>query len=275
MNDEILQGYPISAFLDTASSRGWKPETRHRYGVCLTELQAYLAKHGPPGAPALLGWRRQLEQRYSRSCVNAYLTAANHYFRWCGRQDLIQQPSRAPQQEEATPAITRAEYLRLLRTARTQGHHRLYLLIKLFALTGVPLQCLDQVTVELIQKGHGTLQHRGNRMEFYCPPALQRELLEYMALNGIYRGPVFITRTGQLWNRTNIFRAMRELCQAAGVPEEKGNPRCLRGLYKTTQKTIEQQLAILKEKMYDQMLELEQDAIGWQTDPTTSRGRSA
>ena len=96
-----------------------------------------------------------------------------------------------------------------------------------------------------------------------------------MALNGIYHGPVFITRTGQLWNRTNIFRAMRELCQAPGVPEEKGNPRCLRGLYKTTQKTIEQQLAIHKEKMYDQMLELEQDAIGWQTDPTTSRGRSA
>lgn len=275
MNDEILQGYPISAFLDTASSRGWKPETRHRYGVCLTELQAYLAKHGPPGAPALLGWRRQLEQRYSRSCVNAYLTAANHYFRWCGRQDLIQQPSRAPQQEEATPAITRAEYLRLLRTARTQGHHRLYLLIKLFALTGVPLQCLDQVTVELIQKGHGTLQHRGNRMEFYCPPALQRELLEYMALNGIYRGPVFITRSGKLLERPSIFRSLKELCQIAGVPEEKGNPRALRNLYKETQQEIEKRLALLKQQMIDQTMELEQDAIGWRIDPNESQNRSA
>lgn len=178
--------------------------------------------------------------------------------------------SAPPGQRTASPRRKR-----LLRTARTQGHHRLYLLIKLFALTGVPLLCLDQITAELVKQGYGSLDYRGSPIEFRCPATLQHELLEYMALNGIYRGPVFITRTGQTWNRSNIFRQLQEVCQAAGVPEEKGNPRSLRNLYKATQQSIEDRLTVLKQQMYDQMLEMEQETIGWQTDPTTSRGRSA
>ena len=96
-----------------------------------------------------------------------------------------------------------------------------------------------------------------------------------MAETGIYRGPVFVTRTGQVWNRSNIFRRMQELCLRAGVPEEKANPRCLRNLYKATQQTLDQRLAALKQQMYDQLLEMEQDAVGWPAGPDTGRGRPA
>lgn len=47
------------------------------------------------------------------------------------------------------------------------------------------------------------------------------------------------------------------------MPEEKGNPRSLRNLYKATQQLVEDQLAVLRQQMYDQMLEMEQEAIGW------------
>ena len=204
------------------------------------------------------------------------LAAANNYFRWCGRPDLVQtQQRRLDRDDQAPPALTRVEYLKLLRTARTQGRYRIYLLVKLFATTDLPLQCLDQVTVELVRQGRGSLNYRGSPVEFVCPAGLQKELLEYMELNGVYRGPVFVTRSGQPIDRSNLFRCMQELCRAAGVPEEKGNPRCLRNLYKATQQEIRDRLSALQQQMYDQLLDVEQEAVGWPVDRAADRGRPA
>ena len=277
MTDEILQGFSITEFLQSQKSSRWNPETLRSYTNCLRDLLAFTRAHGQPSRELLDDWQSQLEKSYARTAVNVHLAAANNYFKWCGRYDLLRghAKQRADGQEKKSPALTRAEYLRLLRKARALDQHRTYLLVKLFATTDLPLQCLEQLTAEVVQQGTATLQYRGGTVDFHCPETLQRELLEYMALNGIYRGPVFITRTGQPLERTNIFRALRELCQAAGVPEEKGNPRSLRNLYKATQQSIEDRLTVLKQQMYDQMLEMEQETIGWQTDPTTSRGRSA
>lgn len=275
-NDEILTGYSIDDFLKDQQGRGWKPDTRRRYRKYLLELREYLTRQGPPSETAVAKWRRQLQKRYGPSGVNACLAAANNYFRWCGRPDLVQtQQRRLDRDDQAPPALTRVEYLKLLRTARTQGRYRIYLLVKLFATTDLPLQCLDQVTVELVRQGRGSLNYRGSPVEFVCPAGLQKELLEYMELNGVYRGPVFVTRSGQPIDRSNLFRCMQELCRAAGVPEEKGNPRCLRNLYKATQQEIRDRLSALQQQMYDQLLDVEQEAVGWPVDRAADRGRPA
>ena len=63
MKEEILAGYPISAFLQAQEGRDWKPDTRRRYSKYLYELGEYLAGQGPPGKAALEQWQRQLEER--------------------------------------------------------------------------------------------------------------------------------------------------------------------------------------------------------------------
>ena len=276
MNDEILQGYSIQAFLQSEQSSKWNPDTRRCYSNCLHELLRFCQETGAPTPELLHRCQQTLQGSYKRTAVNVRVAAANNYFRWCGRPDLLQrQPRTGDDAGPEPPALSRTEYLKLLRAARSLGKHRIYLLIKLFATTGVPIQCLNQVTAELVKQGSGTLNYRDGAFRFRCPPALQQELLAYMAQNGIYRGPVFITRTGQTWNRSNIFRQLQEVCQAAGVPEEKGNPRSLRNLYKATQQLVEDQLAVLRQQMYDQMLEMEQEAIGWPADPTAGQSQTA
>lgn len=275
MDDEILQGYPIARFLGSEKSEGWNPDTRRCYKKALYSLLQFTRSHGAP-TPELIGqWQKELQKNYARSAVNVHLAAANNYFRWCGRYDLLRSHTRPVGQKHASPALTRREYLKLLRTACAQGKHRTYLLVKLFTLTGLPIQCLDQLTAELVRQGQGTLQYRGSPLAFDCPAALRQELLDYMQSNGISQGPVFITRTGKLLERPNIFRGFRELCQAAGVPEEKGNPRAMRNLYKATQQEIDDRLAAMKRQMYDQMLEIEQEAIAWRAHAPADWDRTA
>ena len=164
-----------------------------------------------------------MRQTYGRTALNVHIAAANNYFRWCERPDLISahaKPGAEPAQHP--PALTRAEYLKLLRTARSLEKHRSYLLVKLFATVDLPLQCLDQVTAELVRQGHGELNYRGSPLAFQCPPVLQKELLAYMAQNGIYRGPVFCTRSGQPLNRVNIFRS--SFARPPAYPKTRATP---------------------------------------------------
>ena len=259
---EILPGYPLEAYLHGPDSAGWDPETRSSYRRALVDLQGFLAAHGPPTPQRMQQWQQALRQRgYSQRSINQRISAANNYFRWCGRFDLLMhhtRPARA-----AAPALTRAEYLRLLYAARAQGRHRLYLLIKLFATTGVPLQCLDQVTAELVRAGGGMLRQRGGDYCLRCPPALQAELLEYMQENGIAAGPVFVSRSGRVVNRSNLCREMQDLCRAAGVAEGKCSPRALHNLYQTTQNDLSARMEQLLQQAYDQLLQAEQTTAGW------------
>ena len=264
MNDEILPGYSVATFLQSDKCSGWNPDTRRYYANCLQSLLAFAQAHGPLTPQAVALWQAQLQKTYAPSAVNVHLAAANNYFRWCGRFELMRGHTRPTGKASPPPALTRTEYLNLLRAARTLGRQRIYLLVKLFATTDLPLQCLSQVTAELVRAGSGTLHCHGEALAFYCPRPLQQELLQYMALQGIYRGPVFITRSGKLLARPSIFRSIQELCRAAGVPEEKGNPRALRKLYQASQQELDRSLAALKRQMIDQAAALEQDAIGWQ-----------
>ena len=264
MDAEILKGYPISAFLQSEKCASWHPDTRRYYGNCLQDLLAYTRRHGEPTEQCLSDWIAHLGQSYGRKAINVHISAANQYFRWCGRLELMRGHIKSETATDPpTPTVTRAEYIKLLRAARALGKQRTYLLIKLFATTDLPVQCLHQVTAELIQAGRGILDCHGMAIDFRCPPSLQRELLDYMVQNGVYRGPVFVTRNNRPLSRIAVFKSMQELCRQAGVPEEKGNPRSFRNLYKTTQQELDNRLAALKTQMYDQMIEMEQAAVGW------------
>lgn len=259
---EILPGYPIETYLQSEDVADWNVDTRASYRRILYELQQYLAGR-PPDAETLHRWQQDLQQNgYRTQSINIRLSAANNYFRWCGRYDLLMHHH----QVEAAPApeLTRAEYLRLLRTARKRGWHQLYLLVKLFALTGLPLQCLNQITPQVVEDGEALLPCRSSRFALHLPASLRRELLDYIQKNHIKDGPVFVTRGGHPVNRSNLCRKLQELCREAGIPEEKGSPRCLRNLCRATKDALYANLEQQLHQMYDLLLQTEQESIGWQ-----------
>lgn len=276
MNDEILNGYSISEFLESDKCSNLNPDTRRYYANCLQDLLAFTRRNDAPTGQQLADWINHLRQSYGRKAINVHIAAANQYFRWCGRPDLLRGHLKPEQEtDQPTPTVTRAEYLKLLRAARTLGKQRTYLLIKLFATTDLPVQCLDQVTAEVVKAGSGTLDCHGVSINFRCPPPLQRELLDYMAQCGVYRGPVFVTRNDRPISRISVFKSMQNLCQLAGVPEEKGNPRSFRNLYRATQQELDARMAALKIQMYDQMIEIEQEAIGWPVENSSGNNLTA
>ena len=254
----------MEAFLDACREKGLMEGTVEWYRHGLKRLYQDLPEDKTIRQDTLEHWKERLiRQGYAPGTINSFLSSGNSFVEFAGHREyqIIERLERgkAPQ-----PELTRAEYLRLLQTARILGKEKIYLLIKLFGSTNLTVQELPKVTVEAVETGKVSIIFSRVKSVVHLPAHLQKELLEYAKRNGYLSGPIFRTRNGTPVNRTYVSAAIRNLCAEARVPEEKGNPQCLKRLYQATRGVIENNISLLVEQAMDRLLEQEQLKIGWE-----------
>ena len=194
-----------------------------------------------------LFYKAFLEERYTISSANSMLAALNKFFVFVGWSDCCvkrfkeQKQTYCPEEKE----LTKAEYIRLTETARKQGDERLALLIQTICGTGIRVSELEYITVEAVKKGEAVVSCKAKTRTVFIISALRKKLLQYIKKNKIKSGSVFVTKTGRPVNRSNIWRAMKELCSKAGVTPEKVFPHNLRHLFARTFYCIEKDIAKL------------------------------
>ena len=120
------------------------------------------------------------------------------------------------------------------------------------------------MTVEAVQRGRIICNQNKYKQIVTIPGCLQRELLDFALRSSIGSGPIFQTRDGRPMHRTYVSAVIRNLCEAAKVPREKGNPKCLRKLYLSTKAGIESNISLLVEQAMERMMEQEQFSVGWE-----------
>mgnify|MGYP005761561009 FL=1 len=252
----------IKKFLE--SLKGTRTQgTIDEYGYAIRLLYEFLPADKCISPHTLSQWREaMLKEKYSHRTINARISAANSFLIYCGKREWKLENQLEPEVYRQ-PELTRNEYLRLLQAAKLAGKEREYLLIKLFACTGIAVKDISRVTVDAVRSGVISVGSKSGKQMIRIPVCLQKEMLEFTRGSGITSGKIFLTRKGTQMRRTNIADNIRLLCQPAQVPEEKGNPRCLRKLYQDTQESIRQNIEVLVDQAYIRMLENEQLTIGW------------
>lgn len=252
----------IEAFLRSLERRGRATGTIQAYRRSLTRFYQALPPDKRVGRDTLSRWRDDLlAQGYTARTVNAALSAANSLLDFLGQREF-QLVRRLAVADQAQPELDRREYLRLLSAARAQGNERAYLLVKVFAVTGLPVHGLPELTVEAVRANALAPEPGGPRRPI--PAALREELLAYIRRRELTGGPVFVTRSGRPLSRTAVTAAIQSLAGDAQVAPEKCNPRCLRKLCQTTLAEIEADVRRLVEQTRDQLLEQEQRLVGWE-----------
>ena len=252
----------IEAFLRSLERRGRATGTIQAYRRSLTRFYQALPPDKRVGRDTLSRWRDDLlAQGYTARTVNAALSAANSLLDFLGQREC-QLVRRLAVADQAQPELDRREYLRLLSAARTQGNERAYLLVKVFAVTGLLVHGLPELTVEAVRANALAPEPGGPRRPI--PATLREELLAYIRRRELTGGPVFVTRSGRSLSRTAVTAAIQSLAGDAQVAPEKCNPRCLRKLCQTTLAEIEADVRRLVEQTRDQLLEQEQRLVGWE-----------
>lgn len=188
-----------------------------------------------------------ISDHYAVRSINSMLASINCLFIFLGWTDLkvksikLQRQIYCPEEKE----LTKAEYMRLINTAKQKGNERLNLLIQAICGTGIRVSELQYITVEAVKYGEAVVSLKCKTRSVFIVRELQKKLLRYAAAQNITTGAIFITRSGKPMSRSNIWREMKNLCVQAGVNSQKVFPHNLRHLFARTFYGIEKDIAKL------------------------------
>lgn len=208
---------------------------------------ATFAGETPLNKSLILAYKTHLANHYAYSSANSMLAALNVFLRFMNCPHLCVQPLRiqkkiyCAQEQE----LTHTEYTRLLATAKKHGNERLYLLLQTICGCGIRVSELAYITVNALHIGQATVHCKGKQRTVFIVSALRRHLLEYAASRGITDGAVFVTKSGKPLDRSNIWRDMKSLCDAADVLPQKVFPHNLRHLFARTFYDMDKDIATL------------------------------
>ena len=192
----------------------------------------------------VLGYKAWIMEQYAPSSVNSMLASVNSYLAFLGRTDCrvkqlkIQRQIFAGEDRE----LTKAEYRRLTDAAKDS---RIGTVIQTICGTGIRVSELRFITAEAVICGKAVVNCKNKTRVIFIPVPVQKLLKAYMKKSGITAGPVFVTKSGQPLNRSNIWRDMKALCRRAGVSEKKVFPHNLRHLFARTFYTLERDVVQL------------------------------
>ncbi len=194
----------------------------------------------------VVAWKKQLvEDGYAVRSINSMLASINSLLEFLGLSNCKVKSIRTQRQTYCAEdkELTKAEYLRLL--SASKKNEQLNLVLQTICGTGIRVSELRYFTVEAIRCGEVTVDCKSKTRTILVPGKLKNILLNYAKRQGITAGAIFITRTGKPLNRSNIWSAMKKLCEVAGVKPSKVFPHNLRKLFARTFYGIEKDIAKL------------------------------
>ena len=247
MKGRILTENQIAAFAAYLKSEEKSKNTVEKYIRDVRVMTAYVGKAEITKETVIAYKNKLLSENYAARSINSMLASFNSLFSFLGWVDLkvkyikLQRQIYCPEEKE----LTKAEYMRLVNTAKQKGNERLNLLIQTICGTGIRVSELQYITVESVKCGEAVVSLKGKTRSVFIVKELQKKLLRYAAKQKIISGEIFITRNGKPMSRTNIWREMKNLCVQAGVNPQKVFPHNLRHLFARTFYGIEKDIAKL------------------------------
>lgn len=195
----------------------------------------------------VMEFKASLAENYEITSANSIIAAVNAFLRFMGWMDCcikqfkVQKKAFCSEEKE----LTKAEYIRLVNTAKEKGNERLNLILQTICGTGIRVSELQFITVEAVRKGEAIVSCKNKTRTVFIVRELQKKLLNYIKVKGITTGCIFITKSGKPMSRCNIWREMKALCEQAGVSPDKVFPHNLRHLFARTFYGIEKDIAKL------------------------------
>lgn len=237
MHAEAIGRAQIEAYRTALRHSEKSSATIKKYVRDVEQLALWLEKQGHTLSNLTkehtFAYRTTLRQAKGSRSVNISLAAINGFFRHENRHDLTVSTLKIQQKmfwEEAR-LLTREEYERLLDAAASKADDRLLYVMKTLCSTGIRVSELQYITVEAVEAGSAQVDCKGKIRTILLPDKLQQQLMAYGKRRSIQTGPLFITKSGKLLNRSNIWRDMKKLCEEANVERAKIFPHNLRHLF--------------------------------------------
>ena len=247
MKERVLTDDKISSFAIYLKNEEKSRNTIEKYIRDVKLFFAYVKSVEITKEKVIAYKNKLICDNYVIRSVNSMIASINSLFVFLGWLDLkaknikLQRQIYYPEEKE----LTKAEYIRLCRTAERKHNERLNLILQTTCGTGIRVSELRFITVEAVKSNVAIVSLKGKTRSVFIVKELKKKLLRYAKNQNIKSGMIFVTRTGKAINRTNIWREMKSLCKEANVNPQKVFPHNLRHLFARVFYGIEKDIAKL------------------------------
>lgn len=186
-------------------------------------------------------------KEYSPRTVNSIIASLNSVLCFLKLDSLRIKSLKVQQQVFCSEEreLTKEEYYRLCRASSVPRYSKIGLIIQTIASTGMRISELRYITVDAVNKGKVSVNCKGKNRTIFLVCDLQKKILRYIAEQKIETGSVFVTKSGNPIDRSNVWREMKKLCSEAGVDPQKVFPHNFRHLFARTYYSMEKDIAKL------------------------------
>ncbi len=195
----------------------------------------------------VIEYKQKLMNTYAPASANSMLSSLNSFFsymQWyeCRAKTIkIQKYIFSKKDRE----LTKAEYERLLTASLTKRNKKLYMIMQTICSTGIRVSELRFITTDAVLKKEAIINCKGKIRIVILPHKLCKALKKYMSENKITDGSIFVSKSGNPLDRSNIWKMMKMLCATANVPKNKVFPHNLRHLFARTYYSIQKDVVRL------------------------------
>lgn len=195
----------------------------------------------------VLDYKHKLIEEYSPATVNSILASLSSFFKFNEWFELKVKNLKLQRAvfSRSDKELTKQEYERLLTSAKSKKNEKLYLIMQTICSTGIRVSELKYITVESLRVGQAQVKLKGKIRTVILTRELCTILKDYAKNKNITEGCIFITRNGNPVDRHSIWKAMKKLCEDAGVEKEKVFPHNLRHLFARTFYSIQKDIVRL------------------------------
>lgn len=210
--------------------------TIEKYTRDVTAFYEYLPEDKILSKENLIAYKVSLHNNYKITSINSMLVAVNGLLTFLNLSSLKLKLYKEQKKifYEEDKELTKEEYKRLLEASLKQTNKRLYMLIQTICATGIRVSEHKYITVESLREGKVIVNNKGKRRVIFIPKQLGKLLIQYCHKENIIQGSIFITKNGKPLDRSNIWTAMKKLCDDAKVNHKKVFPHNLRHLFALT-----------------------------------------
>lgn len=184
----------------------------------------------------VMEYKEKINSVYASRSVNSILSSLNSFFIFMNWHGLKVKTLKIQRHifSDKSKELSKSEYERLLTAADSKKNKQLYYLIQTIASTGLRVSEIKYVTCEAVKKGQAVINCKGKIRQIFFPCKLCKILKEYIRIQNIKSGAVFISKRGKPLDRSNIWKMLKALCDSADVDKSKVFPHNLRHLFART-----------------------------------------
>ena len=189
----------------------------------------------------IIDFKKNLEEEYAPATVKNYITIANRFIKYCELVEKDLDPDellrthhskmtlkniKIQQAASLDDVIEPSDFKRMCRMAKQCHRMDIYLIMKIFAYTGIRVSELSYFTVENVKANYITVKNKGKIRDVILRNDLKREILKYCRTEKIKSGKIFFLTYKQIY-----YQLKKIAGKCRGISLDKIHPHAFRHMF--------------------------------------------